>query len=415
MRILWTLPYLPWPTTSGSKTRQYHLLRELARHGHRITLLVQSKVPLGDAAREALEPLLERLVVLPRRAVQSPLNLLASPIIDYPMRVIINGLAPCLRHQFEQLLDEPWDISQVEHSYSFQPFEKALQARGLPYLLSEHTLESVMGGASHDRLPLWLRPLNAFDRWRYRRWEQRVLRQPTEVVAVSAHDAELISQIVQRPVNVVVNGVDCDYYQAVRPSLHSQRLLFVGDFECAANLEAIEWALEDILPQVWMSNPAVRLAIAGHALPLSWKRHWNDPRIEWIGYRPDLRELQRRAAIFFAPLRYAGGSKVKILEAMAAGLPVISSGKGVSGLALNNGEHYLGSDDGGQLALLITQLLNQPWRMSQLSEAGRVFARQRHDWSVVAQQLETVHMRLTQATPAGAPQQGGAWLGRSAK
>ena len=151
-----------------------------------------------------------------------------------------------------------------------------------------------------------------------------------------------------------------------------------------------------------MSNPAVRLAIAGHAMPASWKLHWNDPRIEWFGYRPDLRELQRRSALFFAPLRYAGGSKVKILEAMAAGLPVITTGKGVSGLAANNGEHYLGSEDGDQLALLITQLLNQPWRMSQLSDAGRQLARQYHDWSVAAQQLENVHRRLAQAAPAEA-------------
>ena len=415
MRILWTLPYLPWPTTSGSKTRQYHLLRELAQRGHRITLLVQSKVPLGDAARTALEPLLERLIVLPRRALHSPLNLLASPIIDYPMRAIIHGLAPALRHQFEQLLDEAWDVIQIEHSYSFQPFEKALQARGLPYMLSEHTLESVMGAACHDRLPLWLRPLNAFDRWRYRRWEQRVLRQPTEVVAVSPHDAELISQISGRPVDVVVNGVDCDYFEQVRPAAHSQRLLFVGNFEYGANLEAIEWALEEILPQVWQSNPAVRLAIAGHALPASWKLHWNDPRIEWIGYRPDLRELQRRSALFFAPLRYAGGSKVKILEAMAAGLPVITTSKGVSGLAVNNGEHYLGSDDSGQLALQITQLLNQPWRMCQLGESGRQFTRQRHDWSVVAQQLESVHTRLTQTLPSTAPVPAAVILRRSAK
>ena len=415
MRILWTLPYLPWPTTSGHKTRQYHLLRALAQRGHRITLLVQSKIPLCDAAREALEPLLERLIVLPRRPLHSPLNLLASPIIDYPMRAIINGLAPCLRHRFEQLLDEPWDVIQIEHSYSFQPFEKALQARRLPYMLSEHTLESVMGSACHDRLPLWLRPLNAFDRWRYRRWEHRVLRQPTELVAVCAHDAELIAQISGRAVNVVVNGVDCDFYQQVQPAVHSQRLLFVGNFEYGANLEAIEWALDDIMPKVWMSNPAVRLAIAGHAMPANWKLHWNDPRIEWFGYRPDLRELQRRSALFFAPLRYAGGSKVKILEAMAAGLPVITTDKGVSGLTVNNGEHYLGSDDGDLLALLITQLLNQPWRMSQLSAAGRQFARQRHDWSVAAQQLENVHIRLTQAAPAEAAPLESAWLGRSAK
>lgn len=164
-----------------------------------------------------------------------------------------------------------------------------------------------------------------------------------------------------------------------------------------------------------MSNPAVRLAIAGHALPSSWKLHWNDPRIEWIGYRPDLRELQRRSALFFAPLRYAGGSKVKILEAMAAGLPVITTSKGVSGLAVNNGEHYLGSDEGGQLALQINQLLNQPWRMCQLGESGRQFARQRHDWSVAAQQLENVHMRLTQQAPASSTAVGGVLIGRSAK
>ena len=210
---------------------------------------MQSKIPLCDAAREALEPLLERLIVLPRRPLHSPLNLLASPIIDYPMRAIINGLSPGLRRQFEQLLDEPWDVIQIEHSYSFQPFEKALQARELPYMLCEHNLESVTGAACHDRLPLWLRPLNAFDRWRYRRWEQRVLRQPTEVVAVSPHDAELISQVSGRPVKVVVNGVDCDYYQNVHPALHSQRLLFVGNFEYAANVEAIEWALEKSCPK----------------------------------------------------------------------------------------------------------------------------------------------------------------------
>jgi hypothetical protein len=77
--------------------------------------------------------------VLPRRPLHSPLNLLASPIIDYPMRAIINGLAPCLRHRFEQLLDEPWDVIQIEHSYSFQPFESPAGPR-LPFMLSEHTL-----------------------------------------------------------------------------------------------------------------------------------------------------------------------------------------------------------------------------------------------------------------------------------
>ncbi|WP_175653798.1 glycosyltransferase family 4 protein [Pseudomonas sp. Marseille-P9899] len=394
MRVLWTLPYLPWPTTSGSKTRQFNLLRGLAQRGHRITLLTQSRVPLTEPARQALMPLVERLIVLPRRPLHSPLNLLAALNVSYPMRTSINGLAPHLRHRFEALLQEHWDVIQIEHSYSFQPFERALQASGLPFIVSEHQVEWRKGAACHDRLPLWLRPFNSFDGWRYRHWETRVLKQATEVVAVSPYDARQISEMTGRTTQVVVNGVDCDHYQDIRFCPRSQRLLFVGNFEHCANQEAIEWALDEILPQVWQSNPAVRLAIAGHALPDHWKLRWDDPRIEWVGYLPDLRELQKHSAIFFAPLRQSGGCKIKLLEAMAAGLPVVTTREGVSGLQVRSGEHYLGGDAGDDLALTITQLLNQPQRMQQLSEAGRAFVRERHDWSVAAAQLEGVHARL---------------------
>lgn len=389
MRVLWTLPYLPWPTTSGSKTRQFNLLRGLAQRGHRITLLTQSRVPLGEAARQALMPLLERLIVLPRRPLHSPLNLIAA------LYASINGLAPHLRHRFEALLEEHWDVIQIEHSYSFQPFERALQASGLPFIVSEHQVEWCKGAACHDRLPLWLRPFNSFDGWRYRRWETRVLQQASEVIAVSPRDASQLSEMSGRPTQVVVNGVDCAHYQHIDFAPHSQRLLFVGNFEHCANLEAIEWALDEVLPQVWQSNPAVRLAVVGHALPAHWKLRWDDPRIEWVGYLPDLRELQRHSALFFAPLRRAGGCKIKLLEAMAAGLPVVTTREGVSGLQVRSGEHYLGGADGDDLALTITQLLNQPQRMRQLSDAGRAFVRERHDWSVAAAQLEGVHARLT--------------------
>ncbi len=84
MRILWILPYSPWPTTSGGKTRQYHLLRSLAARGHRITVLLHSKQPVSAEDRQALEPFLERLVVLPRRPLRSLSTLLAALFAPYP-------------------------------------------------------------------------------------------------------------------------------------------------------------------------------------------------------------------------------------------------------------------------------------------------------------------------------------------
>ena len=100
LRLLWTLPYLPWPITSGGKARQFHLLRELAGRGHRITLLVQSKTPADDEVLKTLTPLLEELIVLPRRALRHPLTLWHAAMSPLPLLATVNGHAPALAQRF---------------------------------------------------------------------------------------------------------------------------------------------------------------------------------------------------------------------------------------------------------------------------------------------------------------------------
>ena len=395
MKILWTLPYLPWPTTSGGKTRQYHLLRSLAARGHRITLLVQSKTALDAATRAALEPFLERLIVLRRRPLRSFKTLLAVALAPYPMLAGINGVTAPLEQQVGQLLQEPWDVIQIEHSYSFQPFERALAAAGRDFILTEHNVESALGAASYDRLPGWLKPFTSYDQWRYRRWEKRVFGLAKELIAVTEQDAQVMRQLTRTPVSVVVNGVDSGHYAQVQPDLHSQRLLFIGNYEYSPNLDAVEWALEAILPRLWQLNPQVRFAICGYALPDSFRQRWPDPRIEWQGFVPDLRDLQKNSAVFFAPLRQGGGSKLKVLEAMAAGLPVVTTAQGSSGLRVKNGEHYLGSEDPGALAQILADALADPARLLQVGEAGRAYVKAEHDWAVAAAQLEAVYHHLS--------------------
>ncbi|MEN5256248.1 glycosyltransferase family 4 protein [Pseudomonas protegens] len=394
MKILWTLPYLPWPATSGGKTRQYHLLRALAARGHRITLLVQSKTPLDDATRAALEPWLERLIVLPRRPLRSLKTLFSVLFAPYPMLADVNGLAAPLQQRFRELLEEPWDVIQIEHSYSFQPFEQPLKQLQRPFILTEHNVESALGAASYDRLPAWSKPFTRYDQWRYRRWERRVFQQAARVIAVTEQDALTLARLSGKPAAVVVNGVDCEHYAAVQPDLGSQRLLFIGNYEYSPNLDAVQWALEEILPRLWAINPEVHFAICGYALPDSFRQRWTDPRIEWQGFVPDLRDLQRRSALFFAPLRQGGGSKLKVLEAMAAGLPVVTTAQGSSGLQVENGQHYLGSEDPGALAQILAQALADPERLQRIGAAGRDYVLAHHDWSAAAAQLEAVYHQL---------------------
>jgi glycosyltransferase involved in cell wall biosynthesis len=402
MRILWTLPYLPWPTTSGGKTREYHLLRHLAARGHRITLLVQSKTELDDATRAALEPWLERLIVVQRRPLRSVRTLLAVAFGRPPMLASANGYSPQLRHTFEALLRESWDVIQIEHSYSFQPFEAPLRRAGKPFIMTEHNVESGLGAASYHHFPEWARPFTRFDQWRYRQWEKRVFAQTRELIAVTENDAKGLTRLTARATHLVVNGVDCDYYAQVSPDRYSRRLLFIGNYEYGPNLDAVQWALDQIMPKVWKLCPLARLTIGGYALPEDWPERWADPRIDWLGFIPDLRTVQKEAAIFFAPLREGGGSKLKVLEAMAAGLAVVTTAQGCSGLNVINGMHYLGCEDADGLARLLAEAIEQPTRLAKIGEAGRAYARQHHDWSVSATQLEGIYRRVHQQEGAQA-------------
>ncbi|MFP3496392.1 glycosyltransferase family 4 protein [Pseudomonas sp. SIMBA_059] len=395
MRILWILPYSPWPATSGGKTRQFHLLRSLAARGHRITLLLHDKHPVSLTDRQVLEAFLEQLIILPRRPLRSVKTLVAGLFAPYPLLASVNGLSGALQDTFDPLLNEHWDVVQIEHSYTFQPYEDALARKSQPFVLTEHNVESALGAATYDRLPRWALPFIHYDQWRYRRWERRVMRQAAQVVAVTAGDAQVLENIAGKPVPVVVNGVDCAHFDGARPDPAARRVLFLGNYEYAPNVDAIEWALDEILPKVWEQCPDARMSVCGFGMPGSWRERWQDPRIEWQGFVPNLLALQSSCSVFLAPLRHGGGSKLKVLEALAAGLPLASTEQGVSGLDLVEGVDYLGGQTASGLADSVVRLLQYPAAALPMGEAGRAYARRAHDWSVAAGQLEQVYATLS--------------------
>jgi len=394
VRILWIVPYLPWPMTSGGKTRQYHLLRTLSERGHRITLLVQSKTAADATVHAALEPLLEQLIVVPRRPLKHPLTLLGGMFAPWPLLTTVNGLSAALRQRFDELLKDSWDVIQVEHSYSLQPFLKALQQQSRDFVLTEHNLESSLGGATYDRFPAWASLFVRYDQWRCEQWERKAFDAASHVIAVTETDAQAMRQVTSTPVSVVVNGVDSRAFSAVTADPSTQCMLFVGNYEYAPNLEAVQWLLDEIFPRVWLQCPTARLAIAGYGLPEAWRSRWPDARVEWLGFVPDLTALQRRCSGFVAALRHGGGSKLKVLEAMAAGLPLVSTGQGASGLAIQPEQHYLAGETARDLAEAIVRLLNQPALAAQLAAAAREYARNFHDWAVAGNELEHIYRTL---------------------
>lgn len=392
LRILLTMPYLPWPITSGGKAREYHLLRALAQRGHEVTLLVQAKTPADADVQAALAPWVKELIVLPRRSLKDPRTLWRAAFSPLPLLTTVNGHAPALTRQFEQLLArQHWDIVQIEHSYGYQPFEAALQRHRQPFVLVEHNVESELGAATYGKWPVWARPFARYDQWRGRRWEQHVLGQASLVVAVTESDAHKLGAWTQRPPHVVTNGADIQGFAGVQPDPASKRVLFVGNYEYAPNVDAVEWAIEAIWPRLWALQPEARFVVCGHALPPAWRQRWTDPRIEWRGYVDHLPTVQSQSAVFLAALRFGGGSKLKVLEALAASLPVVSTTEGLSGLGVTAGEQAMVADNAEAIAQAVSHLLDHPEQAVQMGLRARAHVTARFDWQACATQLEAAY------------------------
>ena len=405
MRVLWISPYLPWPTTGGNKVRQYQLLRCLRAQGHRVTLLIQSKTALTAPVRTALEAVSERLIVLKRRLRSHPLTLAAALLSPYPVVVSVNGLSARLARTLDTLLEEHWDAVHVEHSYGVQSLLAPLQRHHTPFVLTEHNVESVVTthATYHPQLPRLLLPaLQRYDAWRYRRWERTVLSKPARLIAVTPEDAAQLAAIAARPVDVVPNGVDARASAAVQPDYQSGRALFVGNFDYEPNVAAVTWAVSEILPRVWQHRPQVRFVVCGHGMPSTWPARWPDPRIEWRGFVEDLSQEQRRCALLLAPLQGGGGSKLKVLEAMAAGLAVLTTAHGVTGLDVREGHDYREASDAEGLARAMIELLDSPAQMHRLGSAARAYVQRHHDWPALAIQLTALY-RAAAALQSAAP------------
>lgn len=395
LSLLWTLPYLPWPITSGGKARQFHLIRELAERGHAITLLVQSKTPADAEVRRVLAPLLHELIVLPRRPLKHPRTLWHAATSPLPLLASVNGYAPALSARFAELLaTRQWDVVQIEHSYNMQPFEAELRRRHQPFVLTEHNVESELGAATYGKWPRMARGLARYDQYRARRWERLVLAQATALVAVTEADARTLGAWRQGPTAVVANGVDTRAFAQVTPDAASRTALFVGNYEYAPNVDAVEWALTEIWPRVWQQAPDLRFRVCGHGLPPAWRERFTDPRIDWQGYVPDLREVQAQSGAFLAPLRAGGGSKLKVLEAMAASMPIVCTSESLSGLGATPGVHARVANQPADLAQALVQTLGDPEGARRMGLAARALVREQFDWGRSADQLEAVYADL---------------------
>lgn len=274
----------------------------------------------------------------------------------------------------------------------------------LPIVLSHHNVESELlrRRAATQRTP-WGRLFFEREARKVGALERYLAPRAAQNIVVSDLDAGRLGNMVG-PARIasVANGVDVDFF---RPSgahgAQAGTMVFAGGMDWFPNRDAMEFFASDIWPALVRDNPRRRMTVIGRKPPRALVSAARDPRLRVLGFVEDVRPHIESASVFLCPMRLGGGTRLKILDALAMARALVSTDLGVEGLGLQEGEHYLRANTPAEFVAQVRRLEADPELRRRLGEAGRAFVVARYSWDRIAESLERAYVEALQ--PAEAP------------
>ena len=393
LRVLQFAPRTPWPLDTGAKLRNYHLARILATQT-RISLLA-----FGDQQDDAnpLEKVYQGIVTVRRpggysfaKVLRGAVGRTPLPLLNYTTDEMMTTLARVLE-------ENDFDIVQVEsiHLMNYLPLFRTARSRAA-VVCDWHNIESDLMRQYAEREQNVARKTYARRTARLiNEFEQRALNEFDAHMTVSEQDAERLRRLNPRArIFVVENGVDVSYY-ASEQAARKSRIVFVGSMDYHANIDgAINFA-RNVWPAAREKKPDLVFTIVGRDPSPEVRALSSIEGVEVTGSVEDVRPYYREAIAAVVPLNVGGGSRLKILEAMAAGVPVVSTKLGAEGLDLSDGENVLLTEGPGQIAQALIRLIEDHELERGLIAGGYVLVSERYDWSILGAKLLSQYQTLT--------------------
>ncbi len=393
-RVLMFTPQSPYPPHQGTTLRNYHLLSRLARHAD-VTLVTFVEPGQPAPMSTPLSELCWRIHACPapRRTLRQRLwNLLTSTRPDLAWRLHAPGLHQAIAHlattdHFDVLLVEglemaPYLETYLAHHKGPRP-RVVLDAHNAEYVLQQRAFQTDI-----TRPTRWHAALYSLIQWlKLRRYEQYILSLTDHVVAVSEPDRTNLQRLgVTPPISVVPNGVDVRYYEqatAEAAPLPPASLVFTGKMDFRPNVDAVSWFVEQVWPRILADVPEAHFYIVGRSPHPRILQYGEMPGVFVTGEVADVRPYLWGAQVYVAPLRVGGGTRLKLLEAMAARRAIVSTSLAAEGYPVQPGVHLLLADTPADFAAAVVTLLQTPARRAELGEAAHTFVRERYDWDIL--------------------------------
>lgn len=400
-RLLTICPYDLIPLRGGGALRSFHLLRQLARFHEVHAILFQSEASLRKES--------EGYKVPDNVRIYSPIDTPPPPTAfsRLPSR-IGNALyyrwlrrswaGPANRvllqswHLFEQILKNhriDAVLFEGRDAMCAAPWVRRLAPRALP-ILDAHNVDHKLLHAQATRSGQIEDSAWQVELERTRRDEERIGRSVHVFFACSKEDRDQLQAMSGIQGYVIPNGVDTKYFafDSREEKSQSRAILFTGSLQYPPNVDGLAWFLDEIWPLLRQRVPGIEFIVGGAGASAELQvRLNNSPQVRFVGEVPDMRPVARQAGVAVCPLRIGSGTRLKILEYMSWGTPVVSTRIGAEGIEVCHGEEILIENEPERFADGVVQFMGNAERFHGMRNAARRLVESEYDWDVIGQRM----------------------------
>lgn len=394
MNVLMLTQVLPYPPDSGPKVKTYNVIKYLAQC-HRVTLVSFVR---GDQS----EPMchLRRYcqaiytVEMERGVVQDGLAMARSLLTKQPWMMVRDDRR-AMRHLIDRLLAER--RFDVVHADQLNMGQYAGRVPGAFKILDAHNALWLLYKRLWETTPVGPRKWLLGRDWRLlKAYEGRLVRQFDAVLAVSHEDKAALQQAAGQAVDIAVIpiAIDTGEVKMIKREAEPAHILHLGTMYWPPNIDAVKWFVHQVYPLIRQQRPDVQFDVVG-ARPPAELLALNDAGlgINVTGYVEDPTPCQRQAAVVVIPLLAGGGMRVKILNALAEGIPIVSTALGCEGIQVTPGKDILIGNAPEEFAAEVLRVLDNPALGNQLSANGRRLVEEMYDYRKACRPLDDVYAR----------------------
>ncbi len=379
--LTWTIPY---PPDSGGKNRSYNLLRYLAQH-HEVHL----HVPFFEAPAipSHLRDIMASITLYELGHSFSRESYRSKIIRGVPAAVAGFSTTQTVAEFQQKVARESPDLILIDEA-PLAPYAWPLSQR--PCILMRQKVDHLYFRDVFLRAPFGKEKANALREWLwFRLYENKLWRRFERGVVVSEIERQTYLKLNPRlDLAVIPNGVDISHFQSTPlPTSQDPTILLNGTMSYYANIDAAVWFVEKMFPLILRHLPKTKLLIVGQNPVEKIQRLARVDQIIVTGSVPDMRDYLSQSNVVAVPLRIGHGTRLKVLEAMAAGRPVVSTSIGAEGLDSQAGKHLLVANNPAQFAESVIEILTKPRLAESIAAEARQFVENVYAWPIIGEKL----------------------------